>query len=163
MRVMNTLLLCGLCGILAACAAQTTAGSFVLDVPHKWHVKHESADSFAASPADDMGLPLLNVQTCERAESRCTTPCEADKIRANFFYFAADVDRFEFAERRRSDGSMEFSLSGSVGEQDGVTQIASTVICAERGIAFLSLMSKEPREAVKRQLERMASTASWGR
>lgn len=106
---------------------------------------------------------MLNVQACERTESRCATPCEADKIRANFFYFAADAGRFEFTERQRSDGSMEFGASGSVGEQDGATQIASSVICSERGIAFLSLMSKEPREAVKRQLELMVSTARWGR
>ena len=163
MRVMSALLLCGLSWNVTACAAQTTVGELVVDVPPKWYVKNESPDSLAASPKADMGLPLLNVQTCERTASRCATPCEAAKIRANFFYFAVDAGRFESTERQRSDGSMEFGVSGSIGEQDGVAQIASTVICSERGIAFLSLMSKEPREAVKRQLERMASTARWER
>ena len=163
MRVVRALLLCGLSWNLAACAAQTAVGRLVVDVPHKWHIKNEGPGSFTASPKDDMGLPVLNVQTCERTESRCATPCEADKIRANFFYFAADAGRFEFTERQRSDGSMEYGVSGTVGEQDGVTQIASNVICSERGIAFLSLMSKEPREAVKCQLELTVSTVRWGR
>ncbi|CAK0762563.1 formylglycine-generating enzyme [Gammaproteobacteria bacterium] len=107
---------------------------------------------------------MLNVQICERTDSRCDMPCEHEKIRENYFYFAADATGpFEFTERQRSDGSVEYGVSGTPkGQDSGVAQqIASSVICSESGIAFLTLISEEPLEAVKRQLDQTLSTVRW--
>jgi hypothetical protein len=156
-------LLALMCG-LGVTAAEVRLGPLTLDLPVKWHIKRDGSRGLSASPSRDMSsLPLFSIEVCQRStQSECATPCQTDKIHENFFYaFMTDPTKSRFDERARPDGFKEYTSSGTIDGDDGPGQIASRVLCSERGIAYLVLMSKESKEKVDSQLESVSQSIKW--
>jgi hypothetical protein len=84
----------------------------------------------------------------------------SQNIEANYFYFSAGEGRYTFSQRVRSDGIGDFDLTGSIFGEGGDVQIASRVICSQRGIVFLTLASKKSLEQLP-SLQSFAETVRW--
>lgn len=159
MRIAVCLLLCGLS--LASCAAPVVVGGASLELPSGWNVVRESPNSVSASPNRDMTPPVLSVQICQRSQPDCATPCEAEKIRQNFFFFSAGPGRFSMKEPLEVGGVTEFIASGIAESEAGPIEIAAHVLCSRRGIAFLGLINKPFDTTIDQLLEKTAKSVLW--
>jgi hypothetical protein len=134
-------------------------GNFAVEIPKNWHVQQDDS-GLTARLNPNLELPSLDIQVCERTDPTCNTPCDSQKIKANYFYFSAGEGRYTFSQRVRSDGVAEFDLTGSIFGEGGDVQIASRVICSQRGIVFLTLASKESLEQLP-SLQSIVATVRW--
>jgi len=144
---------------LLSCATPATTGNVRFEVPRGWYTKSEG-DGLAASPDPNLGLPLLSVEACERTDPACSTPCDATKVQANFFFFSTADGQFTFSQRPWADGGVDFGVIGTIPAEGGAVQVSSRVLCSDRGIVFLSLMSKGSLEQLS-LLQSIVETVRW--
>src|SRR6185295_10551920 len=142
MRVFRSLSISLLATSLQSCATTTTVGNVQFDVPRGWYAKSEG-DGIAASPDPNLGLQSLSALACERTDPACNTPCDAAKVQANYFFISPKDGNATFSQRPWVNGGTDFGVVGTLPAEQGSLGVSSRVLCSQRGIVFLSLISKE--------------------
>lgn len=146
--------------LLISCASTSNVGNVSFEFPRTWHISTEG-DGLTASPDPNLGLPLLNVQACERMDPACATPCEQRKIRDAYFIFSASGGHVEYTQTSHPDGSIDFGATGVIPGETGDVQAKARVLCSSKGIVFVNLMSRTPIEELSPEFERTIQSVRW--